>query len=117
MKKIVRELDRLWRLAILVRAFFICERCGKKKMSGELEAHHIYSRAMKGVRWLIENGSCLCRECHRWVTVNPKEAREWYREKKGEEWFEEISKRKREICRRTDEELKELRDDLRKVTQ
>lgn len=55
------ECDALWRDIVL--------RPGKCALCGQpgRDPHHIFGRG-RTVRWLLENGVCLCRGCHRMVT-------------------------------------------------
>jgi transposase len=55
---------KLWAEAILKRDNYICQKCGKK--GGKLEVHHIFNWAdYPELRYAIDNGITLCRECHR----------------------------------------------------
>lgn len=49
----------------------LCERCMTERSS---EVHEIKSRARGGSILDLDNLSCLCHWCHRWVTENPREA-------------------------------------------
>ena len=52
-----------WRLAVFIRDNFTCLNCGK--VGGYLEAHHIKSWAKyPKLRYAINNGATLCRDCH-----------------------------------------------------
>lgn len=51
--------DILW--SRVVRTPWACEYCGKKDY---LNAHHIFGRNNKSVRWEKSNGICLCSGCH-----------------------------------------------------
>lgn len=59
---------REWRLAVFRRDHFTCQACGAKSEKGSkptLHAHHIkpYSKFPE-LRFSVENGQTLCRECH-----------------------------------------------------
>jgi hypothetical protein len=54
-----KELDSLWREAVILRDGSICVYPGCKKTE-HLNAHHIYSRSRKSFRWDTENGVSLC---------------------------------------------------------
>jgi len=55
----------LWRQVVLINANNHCQICGRYFDNTGLEAHHIVRRVKKITRWLPENGSALCHECHR----------------------------------------------------
>lgn len=50
-----------------------CARCQAKQAT---EVHELKSRARGGSITDPDNCVPLCHECHRWVTENPKQARE-----------------------------------------
>lgn len=50
-----------------------CERC---KSARSQDIHEIKSRARGGSITDIDNLAALCRNCHNWVTTNPKAAHE-----------------------------------------
>lgn len=52
-----------WRSEVLKRDDYTCQFCFKK--GGKLQAHHIenYS-SQKELRFVVENGICLCENCH-----------------------------------------------------
>lgn len=60
-------LYKQWRDAIYKRDNYTCTCCGEKeKVSGKLEAHHIKSFAdFPELRFDIDNGRTLCKDCHR----------------------------------------------------
>lgn len=56
---------KLWREAVFKRDKFTCIWCGDNK-SGNLEADHIMAFSMyPELRFAIDNGRTLCKECHR----------------------------------------------------
>ena len=60
---------QVWRLGVLSRANFKCQRCGKaardKKNGWGLDCHHILSWARHpDVRFDVLNGIAFCRRCH-----------------------------------------------------
>lgn len=59
---------RLWRSKVFGRDNWTCQTCGKRSQSGEpvyLEAHHIKSWTnYPELRYEVDNGITLCRECH-----------------------------------------------------
>lgn len=55
---------RLWRESVFARDNWRCKKC--KKRGGELEAHHIKGFAeCKELRFAIDNGMTLCKDCHK----------------------------------------------------
>lgn len=60
----------LWSFIIRSRAGFECELSGKDghKCSGRMEAAHIITRNVKGLKFELENGLCLCGFAHRYYT-------------------------------------------------
>ena len=55
---------KAWRMAVLIRDNFTCQRCGKK--GGYLEADHIKPFAyFPELRFDVSNGRALCPSCHR----------------------------------------------------
>jgi 5-methylcytosine-specific restriction endonuclease McrA len=57
---------KAWRMAVLTRDKFTCQKCGYK--GGYLEAHHIKPFAyFPELRFTVSNGQTLCPNCH-WET-------------------------------------------------
>jgi transposase/5-methylcytosine-specific restriction endonuclease McrA len=55
---------KLWVEAVFKRDNYTCQKCGKK--GKKLEAHHIFNWAdYPELRYAIDNGITLCRECHK----------------------------------------------------
>lgn len=58
-----------WRNKVFERDNYTCQRCGARNGSGKtiyLTAHHIKSWAKyPKLRWTLNNGITLCRECHK----------------------------------------------------
>ena len=54
---------RLWREAVFARDNWTCQECQMR--GGDLHAHHIQSFAdHPELRFAIDNGKALCKECH-----------------------------------------------------
>ena len=83
------ELDCLWSLKI--HAGGRCEVCGGV---GRLNAHHVFSRSNKSVRWDLDNGVLLCVSHHvfgQWSAhKNPVEFIEKMRTLRGEKWYKAL---------------------------
>jgi len=62
-RKLEKELDRLWSLAIKERDGHKCVRCGS---TGPLNSHHINHKHKLATRWDLNNGLCLCIPHHNW---------------------------------------------------
>lgn len=55
---------KTWSLAIKKRDNFTCQICRSTK-SGQLRSHHLYNwKKYPSMRYILENGVCLCRKCH-----------------------------------------------------
>jgi len=60
----VMWLDKLWRIIIHNRDGSVCQWCGTEDSSKVYNAHHIFGRSNKSVRWYTPNGLKLCYYCH-----------------------------------------------------
>lgn len=55
-----------WRKSVLEKFNYICANCGNKE---NLEAHHIISiKENRNLIFEVDNGICLCRNCHKKIT-------------------------------------------------
>jgi 5-methylcytosine-specific restriction endonuclease McrA len=94
-KKEIKYLDKLWAEKVKKRANYKCEYCGKTKY---LNAHHIYSRSNRSVRWDVRNGICLCVGCHSFANHSahkaPLDFVEWVTARRGDKWLEELREAK-----------------------
>ena len=89
MKSIDKQLDESWSKLIKLITNNKCEYCGSENHPN---AHHIYSRANKSVRWLPDNGVCLCAKHHALSAqfsahLTPVEFTEWLYKNKGENFM------------------------------
>lgn len=74
MDKKEKQLDIIWSKAIKERVSNKCELCSEKY---NLSAHHIINKSKsKGLRWKMENGMCLCFNCHRMAHDFPNKFKE-----------------------------------------
>lgn len=68
------------RQALLAHRGPYCEACPTLRPREEArpwsDVHEVLSRARGGSPTDTENQMCLCRDCHSWITVNPKQATE-----------------------------------------
>ena len=107
--------DKLFSLYIRNKAKGICEYCKKFKGVKKLQASHFVGRRNKSLRWDEENVSALCFHCHMVImTENPHKHSIWMRKKLGEEKYWALIQRGNEIKKWTKDELKDLRETLRK---
>ena len=61
----------LWRDAVLQMADYTCQTCGRR--GGKLHAHHKQEFAKyPELRFCVQNGMCMCEECHRIYHGNPR---------------------------------------------
>ena len=106
------KLDRLWSKCIKKRAGGRCELCGRQGN----EAHHLFKRQYKSVRWDLENGIYLCAgvgSCHSLAHSKRAEFAEWIIRRKGKEWYDELERRKNTIMKPDREKIEvELREYL-----
>lgn len=118
MKNLDKRLDDAWSLLVKKRAGGKCEYCRSRKT---LNSHHIYSRANKSVRWIPENGVCLCAKHHALSSVfsahlTPVEFTQWLYKEKGEDFMFKLKLKANSIGRYSTFEkeliLKELNKEL-----
>lgn len=102
LKGIDGKLDDAWALLVKLKAGMQCEYCGKEAyINGNgrkvgMQAHHIYSRSKRSTRWLTINGCSLCPSHHVLSSgfsahKTPTEFTMWIMNKRGEEWFDELT--------------------------
>jgi len=60
-----RWLLQLWGLIVHTRDRG-CQWCNKQDGDGKMDAHHIFGRKKKSVRWYTPNGIKLCYYCHKY---------------------------------------------------
>ena len=115
-KSNIKKLDIAW--SKKVREYGMCESCHKTK---PLNAHHFYSRSIRAVRWDIENGFCLCVGCHVFSSnfsahKTPAEFVEWAIERRGQDWYDSVKKRKNTITKYTDDDVEQILLDIDKYS-
>ena len=96
---LVKELDRLWRIAVWLQAGGVCEMTGQKDGEGKghvLNRHHIIGKSNYRVRWMVINGALLTAGAH---TLAPNSAHknpiyflEEMIKKRGRVWYELLQK-------------------------
>lgn len=89
--KLERECDKLWSEAIRLRDK-ACRYpdCKKRK----IQAHHIFTRKYRSVRWELLNGVGLCAGHHLfWAHTEPEKFRDYILAKLGVDQFEALKQR------------------------
>ena len=62
---------KAWRTAVFERDNYTCQHCGDNR-GGNLHAHHLKSFAdFESLRYVVENGLTLCKDCHEKVHSKP----------------------------------------------
>jgi len=112
-KTLENKLDTLW--SEKIRSKGKCEVCSK---ASPLNAHHYYSRSCKSVRWDLDNGFCLCVGHHVFSSgfsahKTPAEFVEWAVRERGEQWHDELNKRKNTDGKYHLHELEEMIEKLK----
>jgi len=114
----IRELDDLCREVVRVRDKG-CVRCGREAPY-KLDWAHFYSRAIKAVRWDLDNSALLCFNCHgNFAHKQPREFSEFWRERLGDKAFDalmlrrNVSKVDRQLVKiYLVQKLREVKDDI-----
>lgn len=115
-KTLTNKLDRI--VSEIVRAGGQCECCKKKLDPSRLNAHHVFTRTMRSVRWDLDNLICLCPSCHMFSSTlsahgHPLPFSEWIREYKGEDWYRKLYIKAYSIKQWSDKELIDLYEELK----
>jgi len=98
------------------RADWTCERCGLVDPDGQargksrrVENSHFNPRRHQSTRFCGENCDCLCKKCHQHFTEdNTGEYAEWKRGKLGDERYEALLQKGRQVKKRTKAEKEEM---------
>ncbi|MGQ4874267.1 MAG: HNH endonuclease [Promethearchaeia archaeon] len=61
-KKEINRKDKEWKLKIKERDDSKCQICGRTDI---INCHHIFPREIKKLRWVEDNGICLCPKHHK----------------------------------------------------
>lgn len=90
-----KQLDDIW--ALVIKTGGRCEHCGKKTY---LNAHHLFSRSCRVLRWEVDNGMCLCASCHSLSSIfsahkSPLEFTFWLIEYKGKKFIDKLIEMKK----------------------
>lgn len=98
-KKIDKKLDDNWSEAVKLRAGNRCEVCGGKYL---ISPHHIFGRTSRSTRWDLDNGICLCVNCHTESSKfsahkTPDKFREYLDTRFGEKFMNDLERKSAEI--------------------
>lgn len=106
-KATVQALDVMWAKFIKLRAKEMCEYCGKV---GGLNAHHLFSRSNRTIRWDEDNGISLCVSHHIFGNFSahkaPFEFAEWIKKERGLRWYNRLRKKARTVKKYDFEKVK-----------
>ena len=115
-KSEINKLDDIWRDKVKERVNYKCEY--GVDCSGRVNAHHIFGRRSFSVRWNLNNGACLCAKHHTFDSKfsahqTPTIFTDWIKEKRGEDWYNDLVFRHNQIYKGDYEEvLKSLNEKL-----
>lgn len=79
----IAQLDRMWSLAVKLRAGNVSEYSGK---AGNLNSHHIEGKGNHRLRWELDNGVCITGGEHKFIAHRQDRAadfRKWAMKKRG----------------------------------
>lgn len=101
MKAIDKRLDDAWRVLVKLKAKNKCEVCGKTKY---LNAHHIFTRRNKAVRWNVDNGVALCPSHHTLSSrfsahATPVTFNVWLKKNRGQEFIDLLTFKSNQISK------------------
>lgn len=92
-RSLPKKADFLW--SKVIRQAWACAVCWKRE---NLNAHHIFTRHNKSVRWDLDNGICLCSGCHVFsdkfsAHLTPVEFTYWLEKQYSREWLETLGRK------------------------
>lgn len=109
----VGSVDAVWALLVKARGGNKCEYCGKKE---GLNAHHIFSRSNRVLRWKVENGVSLCVSHHVFGNFSahkaPIEFLEWLRGLRGDDWYNHLRELARSSVKIDKIDFRSIKDNL-----
>ena len=98
--------EKEWAVTVKERAGWKCEYCGTTE---NLNAHHIFSRNNRSVKFDLDNGVCICASHHVFDPTfsahkAPVEFIEWIKEYRGEEWYENLRRKAKTLLQDLEED-------------
>ena len=115
-KGLINKADIAWSRAVKIRAKEKCEVCGK---TTPLNSHHYIGRVNRTTRWDIRNGVCLCVAHHKFqrqsAHEDPHQFEQWMQKHRKDD-AEYINGVKNNISKHTDEDIKEMIEELEEIT-
>ncbi len=102
MKIKIDPLDKLFSTYIRLRDK-VCQRCFNPENS--IAAAHFHGRSSKNVRWDEDNACSLCLGCHSYLDGHPIEKVEYFKNRLGQEKFDQLNGRYKITWPRPDKEL------------
>lgn len=91
---LTKKADKLWSECVKIRDWYKCQYCDKTEY---LNSHHLFTRARKSTRWVLNNGITLCSWHHTLSSTFSAhqtwlEFFEWLEKRKGREWIDKLSR-------------------------
>jgi len=104
LKQLEAECDEFWRVAVFKMHKGMCQITGQQGN----DCHHVFLRRHTSTRWNLKNGVLLSRERHGWAHAHQEEFRAWFKDRIGEDEYNALEKKSREIFKPSCEELKRI---------
>ena len=113
MKGLNKRLDDCWKLAVKIKYSWRCVYCGETHY---INAHHIFGRVNRSVRWDLNNGLCLCPFHHTLGSFSAHQNPvfvDWIKDYIGSEEYNELMIKANTVKKWTYEEKEELLAELK----
>lgn len=104
--RLIEELDAIARKRAHAKG--ACENCGRTPPAVGLQWAHGWRREYYSVRWLNDNGRCLCAGCHWMYTNNGNLWEAWLQVRLGMERYLEVQKRAFTVAHYSEADLREI---------